>query len=75
MEHDEMKDELLRTDKMFRTLWEEHRECEMRLKELNDKTLLSPDEETLAKQIKIHKLHLKDRMEAMIRSHAVPQPS
>jgi uncharacterized protein YdcH (DUF465 family) len=72
MNHDEVRDELIQTDKTFRNLYEEHRECEARLRELNEKTLLSAEEETQAKQIKVHKLHLKDRMESMIREHAAP---
>ncbi len=75
MTHDEVKEELLQGDKDFRLLWEEHQECETRLRELSEKTLLSPEEESHEKQIKVHKLHLKDRMESMIRERTAPAAS
>ncbi len=70
MDHDTARHKLLETDKTFRALFEEHRDCELRLQSLLEKTLLSGEEEIAAKQIKVHKLHLKDRMEELIRAHA-----
>ncbi len=69
MSHDEVRDELIKRDKNFRLLWEEHQDCERRLQELNQKGQRSHDEDSQAKQIKVHKLHLKDRMEQLIKSH------
>ena len=66
---DELKAELIETDEQFRRLYEEHREFERRLSELNQKTLLSQDDEIEEKKIKLHKLALKDRMEGMLRAH------
>ena len=66
---DELKAELIETDEQFRRLYEEHREYERRLSELNQKTLLSQDDEIEEKKIKLHKLALKDRMEGMLRAH------
>ncbi|HLX10364.1 MAG TPA: DUF465 domain-containing protein [Thermoanaerobaculia bacterium] len=66
---DELKAELIETDEQFRRLYEEHREYERRLSELNQKTLLSQDDEIEEKKIKLHKLTLKDRMEELLRSH------
>jgi uncharacterized protein YdcH (DUF465 family) len=66
---DDLKTELIQTDDQFRRLYEEHREYERRLAELNQKSLLSQDDEIEEKKIKLHKLALKDRMEEMLRSH------
>lgn len=64
-----LKEELIRTDAEFRRLHEEHQDCERRLEALHQKTMLSQDEELEQKQIKVHKLALKDRMEALLRAH------
>jgi uncharacterized protein len=66
---DDLKAELIETDEQFRRLYEEHREYERRLSELNQKSLLSQDDEIEEKKIKLHKLVLKDRMEQILRSH------
>jgi uncharacterized protein YdcH (DUF465 family) len=66
---DELKAELIQTDAQFRLLHEEHREYERRLAEINQKTLLSQDDEVEEKKIKLHKLTLKDRMEEILRAH------
>ena len=69
-QRDELKAELIQTDEQFRRLYEEHREYERRLSELNQKTLLSQDDEFEEKKIKLHKLALKDRMEEILRAHS-----
>jgi uncharacterized protein len=66
--HDELKEELLETDEEFRRLYDDHKDCERRLDELNQKTLLSQDDEIEEKRIKLHKLALKDRMENILRT-------
>jgi uncharacterized protein YdcH (DUF465 family) len=66
---DDLKAELIQTDEQFRRLYEEHREYERRLSELNQKSLLSQDDEIEEKKIKLHKLALKDRMEEILRTH------
>jgi uncharacterized protein YdcH (DUF465 family) len=66
---DELKAELIQTDEQFRRLYEEHREYERRLAEINLKTLLSQDDEAEEKKIKLHKLALKDHMEEILRAH------
>jgi uncharacterized protein YdcH (DUF465 family) len=68
-QRDELKAELIQTDEQFRRLYEEHRDYERRLAELNQKTLLSQDDEFEEKKIKLHKLTLKDRMEEILRAH------
>ena len=66
---DDLKTELIETDEQFRRLHEEHREYERRLSELNQKSLLSQDDEAEEKKIKLHKLRLKDEMEELLRAH------
>ncbi len=67
---DDLKAELIQTDEQFRRLYEEHREYERRLSELNQKTLPSQDDEIEEKKIKLHKLALKDHMEQILRAHS-----
>ena len=65
----ELRQELLETDEKFRRLHEEHQLQERRLEELNQKSLPSQQDELEEKQIKLHKLRLKDEMEAILREH------
>ncbi|HEX9940476.1 MAG TPA: DUF465 domain-containing protein [Thermoanaerobaculia bacterium] len=67
--HDDLKAELIETDDDFRRLYEEHQEYERRLQTINQKTLLSQEDEIEEKKIKLHKLVLKDRMEQILRIH------
>ena len=66
---DEIKEELLQTDSDFRRLYDEHQEYERRLHDLQAKSLPSEDDEAEEKRIKLHKLVLKDQMEAILRTH------
>lgn len=68
-QYDDLKAELIETDDEFRRLYEEHQEFERRLQELNQKTLLSQEDEMEEKKIKLHKLILKDQMEQILRLH------
>ena len=65
----DLKEELLRTDQHYRQLHDEHQEYEHRLQEINQKSMLSQDDENEEKKIKLHKLALKDQMEEILRSH------
>jgi len=67
---DALKEELIKTDGEFRRLFEEHQEFERRLDEIHHKSLPSQDDEIAEKQIKLHKLALKDRMEQILRERA-----
>ena len=67
--NDPLKDELLASDPAFRILWDEHQDCERRLNEILQRSMPSQEDEQQEKQIKLHKLVLKDRMEAMLRHH------
>ncbi len=66
---DALREELLRTDKEFRRLHDEHQAAEKRLEELYQLSLPSQDDEFEEKKIKLHKLALKDRMEQRLREH------
>lgn len=68
-ERDELREELLQNDAEFRRLHEEHQEYERRLHEIQTNSLPSEQEEAEEKRIKLHKLALKDQMEAILRSH------
>ena len=63
-----LRHELLESDEEFRQLYEEHQGFEQRLERLNRQSLLSEEDELEAKSIKRHKLFLKDRMQAILRS-------
>jgi uncharacterized protein YdcH (DUF465 family) len=64
-----LRNELLATDEEYRRLSDEHQNFEKRLAELTLKSLPSQEDELEEKQIKLQKLRLKDRMEAIVRSH------
>jgi len=66
---DALRQEFLRTSAAFRLLHQEHHECEERLTQFAQRTLPSQEDEAEEKRLKLHKLALKDRMEAMIREH------
>lgn len=52
----------------FRLLYEEHLLLEKELKQYNDKTFLSPDEELEKKKIQKMKLAGKDEMDQILRA-------
>lgn len=66
---DPVREELLRTDENFHSLYAEHLESKHRLDELRGKSLPSEEDEAEMKRLKLHKLTLKDRMEAIVREH------
>lgn len=68
-QNDDLKAELIATDDEFRRLHEEHQQYDHRLQELNQKSLLSQEDEVEEKKIKLHKLTLKDHMEQILRAH------
>jgi len=68
-----LKKELQETDDDFRRLREEHQALEARLEEMVQQSLLSESNELEKKQIKLQKLHLKDRMEAILRQRLSDQ--
>jgi uncharacterized protein YdcH (DUF465 family) len=66
---DSLREELLTTNEEFRSLHDKHQDCERRLSELYQKSLLSEKDELEEKQIKRQKLFLKDQMEVILRQH------
>jgi len=70
-----LKEELLETSEEFRRLHEEHQSCERRLDDINQKSLLSQEDEIEAKKLKLHKLVLKDQMQALMRAHSAEHVS
>jgi len=64
---DILREELLANNEEFRSLFDQHQDCERRLTELHEHSLLSENDELEEKQIKRQKLFLKDRMEAILR--------
>jgi len=66
--HHEVREELIQTDDEFRRLYQEHQDRERRLDELHRCHSTSAQEEIELKALKIQKLHLKDRMEEIIRT-------
>ncbi len=69
LNRDELKEELLQTDANFRRLHDEHQDYERRLHDLQAKPAPSVEDEADEKRIKLHKLALKDQMEAILRTH------
>ena len=56
----------------YRTLKDQHQDCEARLSELERKGFLRPDEQVERTKLKKRKLLLRDRMEEIRRSGAAP---
>ena len=67
-------EDLTEMDAEYRRLLETHRDHEERLRTLAGKARLSEDEELEEKRLKKEKLLLKDRMEAIVRSHRSGAP-
>lgn len=67
---DHAREELIQNDASFRSLYEEHKEYKQRLLDIRMKSLPSEADEIEIKRIKIHKLSLKDQMEARLREHS-----
>jgi uncharacterized protein YdcH (DUF465 family) len=63
---------LLETHAEYRELSARHQELDQRLQDLASKPYLTPSEQIEATTLKKRKLQLKDRMEAIVRSHQAP---
>jgi len=59
--------ELLQTDEEFHSLSDQHRQLDDRIHELTSKPYLSEPEQLEEVTLKKQKLHLKDRMEDILR--------
>lgn len=68
-EAQELKHLLLETNDEFRELASKHHQLDDRLVELESKHYLSDAEQVEEVTLKKRKLHLKDRMETILRDH------
>jgi uncharacterized protein YdcH (DUF465 family) len=68
-ETQDLKTLLLSSDDEFRRLAEKHQELEERLRELSTRPYLSEPERVEEVTLKKRKLHLKDRMEDIVRRY------
>jgi len=66
---EDLKHRLLETNEEFRTLAFTHHTLDDRLHELEAKPYLSDDEQIEEVSLKKRKLHIKDRMEFLLRQH------
>ncbi len=66
---EDYKDLLLETNEEFRQLAARHHELEDKLGELTAKPYLSDEEQVTEVTLKKQKLHLKDRMEDILRQY------
>jgi uncharacterized protein YdcH (DUF465 family) len=67
----ELKELLLKTDEEFRQLATQHHQLDDRLHELAGKAYLTDSEQVEEITLKKKKLHLKDRMEDILRRHRI----
>lgn len=70
-----LKQELLAADPEFKALYDDHQGAERRLLELEQESFLSEANELEIKQLKRHKLFLKDRMAEIVRDRQSSQVS
>jgi uncharacterized protein len=68
-ESSELRNRLLNNNQEFRELAAQHYDLDARLHSLTSKPYLSNSEQVEETQIKKRKLHLKDRMEDILRRH------
>ncbi|MEZ5288784.1 MAG: YdcH family protein [Vicinamibacterales bacterium] len=68
-EAQDLKNLLLETNDEFRQLASQHHELDEQLVALESKPYLSEDEQVQEITLKKRKLHLKDRMEEILREH------
>jgi uncharacterized protein YdcH (DUF465 family) len=73
MDEKQLKELMLKENSEFRKLYEEHQSYEKKLESLKNKSFLSEAEKLEERQLKKHKLALKDKMYQMMaefrRSH------
>jgi len=72
---DPVKEHLIESDDSYRRLYQEHQEYKDRLSVIRQKSLTSQEDEIEMKRIKLHKLSLKDQMEAIRRRHLLEHAS
>lgn len=66
---EDLKSRLLETNEEYRELASKHHTLEDQIQELEAKQYLSDDEQLKEVSLKKRKLHIKDRMESLLREH------
>jgi uncharacterized protein YdcH (DUF465 family) len=74
-EFEELKRKLLQTDSEFRQLATKHHDLDERLHHYAERHYLSEPEQVEESTLKKQKLHLKDRMENILRRHTMQEPA
>ena len=69
MREEEIIEILKKENEEFRKLYEEHRQLDSILVEMNKKPYLTPEEEIEKKRMQKEKLYKKDKMAEMIRQY------
>ncbi|MCX7988171.1 MAG: DUF465 domain-containing protein [Thermodesulfovibrio sp.] len=69
MREEEIIEILKKENEEFKKLYEEHRQLDSMLDEMNRKHYLTPEEEIEKKRMQKEKLYKKDRMAEMIRQY------
>lgn len=69
MREEEIIEILKKENEEFRKLYEEHRQLDRMLDEMNKKHYLTPEEEIEKKRMQKEKLYKKDKMAEMIRQY------
>ena len=67
MKEEEIVEILKKENEEFRRIYQEHRELDSRLSELNRKTHITTEEETEILRLKKEKLYKKDKIAELIR--------
>jgi uncharacterized protein len=65
----EVKEHLSRENRQFRKLMDRHQELDLKIKKIDRRRTLTPQEELHLKQLRVEKLHAKDRMEQILREN------
>lgn len=68
LEKGQALDELLKEDETFSKLFKEHKEIDLKLKKLEKRKNLTPEEHVEAKRLKQLKLKKKDQMQLILES-------
>lgn len=63
-------DRLVKSNVTFKKLFEKHRDLDSRLRDMDKKVYLTPEQQTEISRLKKLKLRNKDQMEAILSQHA-----
>ena len=75
MDEQELKERMLKENKEFRRLFEEHQSFDKKLERLKSKSILTEEEKLEEKELKKRKLALKDRMYWMMAEFRKSNPA